>query len=116
MKVVIDASDDVSLGGMLRHAVVRGYDVDPSGRLTRLLVQLDSPIHYSGRYAAAPRDTIAENEIEWLVAEPRPGLSQASRLLLFGWWHARIVDAPSFVASAGRQPIGIARLRRRWRD
>lgn len=114
LMIVIDGSDDVSLCRVRRDAVIRGYDVDVSGALTRLLVQLDSPLHYSSQHAAARREVVTENEIEWLVAEPRLDMPLASRLLFFCWWDARIVDAPSFADSTGRRPIGVARLRRRW--
>lgn len=111
LTLVVEGSDDVGLGGLRRNAVIRAYDLDGDGALTRLLVQLDCPFVYCTTGQSTPsRDR--EREIEWLVAEPRLGLPRPSRLLLFMWWHAVVVDAPSFADCIGRHPIGIARLRR----
>lgn len=113
LAIVVEGSDDVKVGGVRRNAVIRGYDVSEKGTLTRLLVQLESPIYYCGRFAAPRRPPVIENEIEWLVVTPSPGSPPASRLLFFCWWRGRIADAPSFAASTALQPFGTARLRMR---
>lgn len=115
LTVVIEGSDDLTINSVRRNAIVRGYDVDARGTLTRLLVELETPLYYCGHYAAPSPHGVTEHEIAWLVAVAGPGMPSPSRLLLFCAWSARIIDAPSFAASTGLQPFGVARLRRRLR-
>jgi hypothetical protein len=101
--IAVDDSGDARLAGRTLSGVVRGYDQRENGALTRLLIELDQPLDYTGHYI--------RTGLRWLVAEPCLQWRRTSRL----WWSwsvARIVDAPSFVDSTYDRTIGIARLSR----
>lgn len=97
----VDDSGDSRLTGSTIGGVVRAYDLHGDGSLTRLLVELDEPIDYSGHYV--------RESIRWLVTEPCLRWRRTSRLL-WSWSAARLVDAPSFADSTYGRTIGIACL------
>ena len=101
--VAIDDSPETELAGVTVSGVIRGYDQSPLGAVTRLLVELDRPLNYVG--CNSQRQCL-----RWLVTEPCLRRRRTSRLFLFSWSVARIVDAPSFVDSTHEKTIGIARL------
>jgi hypothetical protein len=99
--IAIDDSADQRLSGLTIDGTVRAFGLTDDGTLSRVLIQLRSPIAYHGHYR--------RREIRWVVGESCLVPRRISRLPL-SWCVVRVVDAPSFADSTYDRTIGIARL------